>query len=112
MTRLEGIKEQAPQLAPAIRKVEQAREMVRHDERWKEVYAEALSLAAVDEPEKPLAQLDAFLHEFPDSPRRTEVLALARSLKNELSARRTAVERQLVDDLIRSESLPGASLPS
>ena len=107
--RLEGIKEQAPQLAPAIRKVEQAGELVRHDERWKEVYAEALSLSASDEPEKPLAQLDAFLREFPDTPRRTEVLALARPLKNELTARRTAVERKLVDDLIRCEALPNAS---
>jgi len=79
--RLRGIKEQAPQLAPAIRKVEQAREVVRHDERWKEVYAEALSLSAIEEPEKPLSQLDAFLREFPDSPRRTEALTLARSLK-------------------------------
>src|SRR5271157_4329876 len=107
--RLEGIKEQAPQLAPAIRKVEQAGELVRHDERWKEVYAEALSLSAIDDPEKPLAQLDAFLREFPDTPRRAEVLALARPLKNELTARRTAVERKLVDDLIRCEALPNAS---
>ena len=65
-----------PQLAPAIRKVEQAGELVRHDERWKEVYAD-ISLSASDEPEKPLAQLDAFLRKFPDTPRRTEVLALA-----------------------------------
>ena len=108
--RLEGIKEQAPQLAPAIRKVEQARELVRHDERWKEVYAEALSLAAIDNPEKPLAQLDGFLREFPDTPRRTEVLALARTLKNEVTARRTALERTIIDDLIRSETLPNASL--
>jgi len=108
--RLEGVREQAPQLAPAIRKVEQARELVRHDERWKEVYADALSLSAIDEPEKPLAQLDVFLREFPDTPRRAEVLALARSLKTEMTARRTAVERKLVDDMIRCESLPNASL--
>ena len=31
------LKDQAPQLAPAIRKVEDARELVRHDERWKDV---------------------------------------------------------------------------
>jgi outer membrane protein assembly factor BamD (BamD/ComL family) len=108
--RLEAIKDQAPQLTPAIRKVEQARELVRHDGRWKEVYAEALSLSAIDDPEKPLAALDAFLREFPDTPRRAEVLALARNLKTELAARRSAVERKLVDDLVRSESLPGASL--
>lgn len=108
--RLEGIEEQAPHLAPAIREVEAARQRVRHDERWKEVHAGALSLAAIDEPEKPLAELDAFLREFPDTPRRAEVLALARTLKNEAAARRTAVERKAVDDMVRSESLPGASL--
>lgn len=108
--RLDAIKDQAPQLAPAIRKVEQAREQVRHDERWKEVYGEALSLAAIDDPEKPLGRLDAFLREFPDTPRRAEVIALARNLKAEVAARRSAVERKLVDDLVRSESLPGASL--
>ena len=107
---LEGIREQAPQLAPAIRRVEEAREQIRHDERWKEVFAGALSLTAVDEPEQPLAQLDAFLREFPDTTHRTEVLALARTLKNEVASRHAAVERNLVDDLIRSELLPGASL--
>ncbi len=44
--RLAQLKDQAPQLAPAIRKVEAAQEEVRHDERWKAVQAEALSLAA------------------------------------------------------------------
>ena len=107
--RLDQIKDQAPQLAPAIRKVEQARELVRHDERWKEVHAEALSLAAIDQPEKPLAALDAFLREFPETSHRAEVLSLARSLKNELATRRGAVERRAVDDLIRAETLPNAS---
>ena len=109
-SRLEGIREQVPQLAPAIRRVEEAREQIRHDERWKEVYAGALSLTAIDEPEQPLSQLDAFLREFPDTTHRTEVLALARTLKNEVASRHAAVDRKLVDDLIRSELLPGASL--
>jgi hypothetical protein len=110
-TKLNDLKEQAPQLAPAIEKVEKAREAARHDERWKEVYANALSLSAIEEPEKPLAELDAFLREFPDSPKRPDVIALAKTLKNELTTRKTAVEKKLVDDLARSESLPGASLP-
>jgi GTPase SAR1 family protein len=107
--RLDGIREQSPRLVPQIQKVELARELARHDERWKEVHAEALSLAAIDDPEKPLAKLDAFLREFPETPRRAEVLALARSLKKEAVARRSAIERKLVDDLVRSESLPGVS---
>ena len=35
---------------------------------------------------------------------------MAQPLKNELAARRSAQERQVLDDLIRSESLPDASL--
>jgi hypothetical protein len=108
--RLEGIRQDAPQLAPAIHQVEAAHEQVRHDQRWKEVYSAARSLTAIDQPEQPLAQLDLFLHEFPDTPRRTEALALARTLKSELATRREADERRLIDDLIRSESLPGVSL--
>jgi GTPase SAR1 family protein len=107
--RLDGIKEQAPQLAPAIRKVELARELARQEQRWKQVHAGALSLSAIDDPAKPLAQLDGFLLEFPDTPHRAEVLALARTLKNEQATRRAALERKLVDDLIRSESLPGST---
>ena len=79
--RLGQLKDQAPQLAPAIRKVEAAQEQVRHDERWKTVQAEALSLAAIDDPAAPLASIDAFLREYPDTPRRAEAIALARSLK-------------------------------
>jgi hypothetical protein len=109
--RLEGIKAQAPQLAPAIRKVEAAQALVRHDERWKAVSAEARSLAALEDPVKPLAQLDAFLREFPDTPRRQEVMDLAGSLKRSAAARESAAERQLVDEMIRAESLPGASYP-
>ncbi len=104
------LKDQAPRLTPAIRKVEAAQEQVRHDARWKIVYAEALSLAALDDPAAPLASIDQFLRDYPDTPRRAEAVVLARSLKNELAQRRTAIERQFVDDLIRAESLPTVSL--
>lgn len=104
------LKDQAPRLTPAIRKVEAAQEQVRHDVRWKIVYAEALSLAALDDPAAPLASIDQFLRDYPDTPRRAEAVVLARSLKNELAQRRTAIERQFVDDLIRAESLPTVSL--
>ena len=109
-TRLGQLKDQAPQLAPAIRKVEAAQEQVRHDERWKTVQAEALSLAAIDDPAAPLATIDAFLRAYPDTTRRAEAISLARSLKNELITRKSAVEQRFVDDLIQSESLPNVSL--
>lgn len=108
--KLEAAREQAPRLAPAIREVEQTREQIRHDERWRDVYAEANSLEAIDEPNQALASINAFLREFPDSPKRPDALKLAEGLKTELNARRTAAERRLVDDLFRAEALPNSSL--
>jgi outer membrane protein assembly factor BamD (BamD/ComL family) len=108
--RLGQLKDQSPQLTPAIKKVEAAQELARHDARWKSVRAEAMSLAATDDPATPLATIDAFLREYPETPQRAEALALARPLKNVLNTRRLARERQVVDDLIRSESLPNVSL--
>ncbi|WP_165246359.1 GTPase domain-containing protein [Paludisphaera soli] len=108
--RLEAARTQAPELAPAIREVEKSREQVRHDERWKDVYAQVNSLETVDEPDKGVAALDGFLREFPDTTRRPEILKLAQGLKAELTTRRTAAERRTVDDLVRSEALPNASL--
>lgn len=108
--KLEAAREQAPRLAPAIREVEESREQIRHDERWREVYADANSLEAIDEPSLALASINAFLREFPDSPKRPDALKLAEGLKTELAARRTIAERRLVDDLFRAESLPNVSL--
>ena len=108
--RLGQLKDQSPQLTPAIKKVEAAQELVRHEERWKSVRAEAQSLLAIDDPATPLATIDAFLREYPETPHRADALTLARSLKNELNARRIARERQGLDDLIRSESLPNVTL--
>ena len=110
ITRLGQLKDQAPHLTPAIRQVEAAQAQTRHDERWKRVQAEARSLAALDDQTAPLATIDAFLHEYPETPRRADALALARSLKDDLAQRRTALERQFVDDLIRSETMPTVSL--
>ncbi len=108
--RLGELKDQTPQLASAIRKVEAASEKVRHDERWKSVRAEAGSLAAIDDPASALANIDGFLREFPDTPRRSEALVMARTFKNQLATRQAAADRRIVDDLIHSESLPNVSL--
>jgi hypothetical protein len=109
--RLGQLKDQTPQLAPAIQQVEAAHERVRQDDHWKTVQAEAMSLAAIDDPATPLAAIDAFLRAYPDTAHRPEALALARSLKNELAIKQSAAERRMVDDLIHSESLPNVSLP-
>jgi hypothetical protein len=109
-TRLGQLKDQAPHLRPAISAVEAAQALSRHDERWKTVQAEALSLAALDNPAAPLQTIDAFLREYPDTPRRADALSLARSLKDDLAKRQSAADLRFVDDLVRSESLPTVSL--
>jgi hypothetical protein len=108
--RLGQLKDQAPELSTAILQIETVQDQVTHDKRWKAVESEALSLAAVDDPAPALATIDAFLREYPHTPRRAEALALAAPLKTELAKRRTASERRFLDELIRSESLPDASL--
>jgi hypothetical protein len=108
--RLEQLRDSAPALAPAIKRVEVAQNIVRQDDRWTTVRGEAMSLAAIDDPARPLASIDAFLREFPDTTHRAEALELAHTLKKELTARRVALDRQIVDDLIRAESLPNVAL--
>jgi hypothetical protein len=108
--RLVSLKDEVPQLVPAIRQVEAAQTEIRHEARWKEVRALALAMAPADEPEKPLAQVQEFLREFPDTSHRDEALALVHSLRSQADARQAALERKLVDDLVRAEGLPNADL--
>jgi Double-GTPase 2 len=104
--RLVRLKDDAPQLVPAIRTVEVAQEQVRHDARWKEV--RAFAMAPTDAPDGPLAEVQAFLRAYPDTPHRGDALALANSLRSQAAARQSAAERTLVDDLARAEGLPNA----
>ena len=106
--RLVSLKDEVPQLAPAIRRVEQAEDRARHHARWNEVRSEAL--AAGDEPERPLAMIRAFLHDYAETPHRNEALALVETLKGQVTARESRIDQRFVDDLIRSEGLPNADL--
>ena len=90
-------------------KVEASQEQIRQDDRWKAVRGEALSLAAIDDPAGPLATIDAFLRDYPDTRHRDEALLFARSLKAELSTRQLARDRQIVDELVRASQLPNSS---
>lgn len=104
--KLAGVKERAPQLVLAIRKVEQAQDQVRHDRLWDQVRAEAL--APGDDLEKPLTALRTFLRDFADTPHREEALALVNSIKARIAARESAADRHFLDELNRSEGLPNA----
>lgn len=105
---LRQLKDQAPELAPAIARVESAQADRRHDDRWRELKASA-GLPG-DRPDQHLEAVRTFLTEFPETPHRTEALALAESLRHEVSERQARSERQLVDALIRAEGLPSADL--
>jgi len=105
---LDEVKERAPNLVLAIRKVEQAQDQVRHDRLWTEARSEAL--APGDDLDTPLTKLQSFLREFADTPRRAEAEALAGSLRARIAARESAADRHFLDDLTRSEALPNADL--
>ena len=105
---LDGLKDRAPHLVPEIRKVEDARLRAKHDERWKALKAEAG--VAGDDPETPLSALRIFLKDFPDSPKKSEALALLNTLKGESASRRSLQDRRFVDDLLRAATLPNAEL--
>ena len=106
--KLDSLKDRVPSLVPEIRKVEEAQQRVKHDERWKRLKAEAVVTG--DDPETPLAAVRTFLKDYPDSPKKTEALALLNTLKTESSSRRSLQDRRIVDDLIRAEGLPNAEL--
>ena len=106
--KLAGLKDQSPALAAEIRKVEAARELAKHDDRWKVVKAEANT--PTDDIEPAIATVRGFLKDFPDTPRRAEAVALLNTLKGQQGSRKSERERRIVDDLIRAEGLPNAEL--
>jgi GTPase SAR1 family protein/outer membrane protein assembly factor BamD (BamD/ComL family) len=105
---LKHLKDEAPELAPAIAQVEAAEAQRRHDVTWKELQAEAA--LASDEPEKPLAAVRSFLREFPETPHKAEAVRLVKLLRDQVAARQAKRERLLVEDLARAEALPNADL--
>jgi GTPase SAR1 family protein len=105
---LTTLKDRAPQLTPAIRKVEDAQKRARHEDRWITVKADATALG--DDPETPLAAVRSFLKDYPDSPHKDQALALLSTLKAESARQRSVQERLFLDDLTRSEALPNAEL--
>jgi len=106
---LKLLKEQRPALAPEIAKVEKSHEEARHDSRWREVKAEAT--ASGDRPDATNRALLAFLHDFPDTPRKSEVEALLVANRARVAERQSMLERRVIDDLIRSAAVPSADYP-
>jgi hypothetical protein len=102
------LKEQAPDLAPQIQRVEDAQTRDRHDRRWKEL--QTAELSAGDRPDQAAAAVVAFLKEFPDTPHRAEAGQLLSRLTTRVIERRDASDRQALAALRQAGSLPDADL--
>ncbi len=106
--KLTALKSEAPTLAPAIRKVEAARDMARHDERWRAVNAEVA--ASPDQPEAVLKLVRGFLREFPDSPRRDEAGRLLTRMQTLIDDRVADQDRRSLNEIVRASTLPNPDL--
>jgi GTPase SAR1 family protein len=107
-SQLTAMKTERPTLVNAIQKVEEKAEVARQEKRWREIQAEAA--ASVDQPEKVLDAVRTYLRDFPDSSRKREAEALFQTSKAKIQERQSAIERRMVDDLIRAAELPNADL--
>src|SRR5262249_3136142 len=106
--RLTRLKDQAPELATAIRRVEAEQDRIRHEETWKRVRAGALVPTA--DPERSLDALAAFLRDDPDSSHPDDALALMSTLQGQVTARRSAADREFADELDLAETVPSTDL--
>ena len=69
---------------------------------------QAEASAPGDEPEKPLAAVRQFLRDFPERPAAPRPSRCSRPSRARRPPARPSIERQVVDDLVRSEALPDA----
>ncbi len=107
---LTRLKEEAPpELVADIRQVEQARQKQQHDERWKTL--QMAEVLAGDRPEAQIADLRAFLQEYPETPHKAEVSRMLASLDTQVHERRDRLEHQDIEALARAAELPDADLP-
>jgi GTPase SAR1 family protein len=107
--RLNALKEQAPDLVPAIRDVEQARRLALHDRRWKEL--RVAEVDAAEKPEETLLAVRAFLKEFPESGHRAELAKWSVLLNARATDLRDAADRQSLAKWRQAGALPDADLP-
>ena len=109
--RLDQLKDQAPQLVPAIRKVEAAQEQVRHDERWKAVYGRGPLAGRNRRPRDPAGRdrrIPPRVSRHAPPRRCSGAGPIAQGRAGRTGGPPSS--GRFVDDLVRSESLPNVSL--
>lgn len=105
---LQRLKVENPGLTLAIRRVEDAQDLRRHDQRWKSLHV--ADVAAIERPEDHLASARAFLREFPRTTRRAEAMKLIEALEVVVEERRNRLDRVEVEALAEKGKLPDADL--
>lgn len=101
---MRDLKEQAPELAPEIERVEQAGRLAEQEQRWRAL--DVADLVAIEDPQGHLASVRQFLRDYPEGRHTPEAVALARGLERLVEADRDRTDRNAVDALVRSAGLP------
>ena len=83
----------------AIREAESTLKRQEADRRWQEIRAEAL--VPSQPAEERLAMIQDYLRDDPDSPHADEAVALAETIRQEMEARQSEQDREVVDVLAR-----------
>ena len=105
---IEARKIDSPELAPAIARVEEALEHQKHEKAWQEL--RVADASAIDRPAEHMANLRAFLREFPDTTHKVEAVALLKEMEARVARERSLEDRQAVDAIARAADVSGASL--
>jgi GTPase SAR1 family protein len=106
---IRALKEEAPELAPQIARVERAEDQARQEQAWKAL--RVADLVAIDDPAAHLAAARRYLRDFPETPHKDDAVALVKELETLVADRRARDDRQAIDALNRAAALPGAAWP-
>ncbi len=101
---MRDLKEQAPELAPDIERVEQAGNLAEQERRWRAL--DVADLVAIDDPQGHLSQVRQFLRDYPEGRHTPEAVSLAKGLESLVAADRDRTDRHAVDALVRASGLP------
>ena len=98
------LKEQAPDLAPQIERIEQAGRLAEQDRRWESL--RVADLLAIEDPAAHLAEVREYLRTYPDTPHREAAVELAKGLEALAEDEQATLDRREIDAIVRSAMLP------
>lgn len=105
---LAALKDKAPELAPAIAKVEAAQDKLQHDKLWKQIRTD-LAIPG-ESPLKLRDRLVEFLRLHPESPHSEEVTDLIQKFSDQIANAANERDRRRIENLAMAARLPKADL--